>query len=76
MGRRYYIPRTRSGSSMLASVLTQALDNQRKIRNYKLQQQLAKGQIKFCQYFLYKHPIFCVWVVSIVIALIATCIRG
>jgi hypothetical protein len=55
---------------MLASVLTQAIDNERKIRNLKLQQQLAAGEINGWQYFFYKHPFICIWIVSLFIGLI------
>lgn len=75
MARKYYIPRTRSGSSMLASVLTQALDNQRRIRNLELDRQLAAGEITPLWHFFCKHPFLCIWLASFPIAFLISCFR-
>ena len=70
MGRKYYIPRTRSGSSMIASVLTQYLDNERKKRKYELQQQLAEGKITRGQFAFRSHPYIITWLVLSFLSLI------
>ena len=62
MGRKYYIPRTRSGSSMLASVLTQYLDNERKKRSYELSQRFNSGEISVWKYQFLLHPCFFIWI--------------
>jgi len=67
MGRKYYIPITRSGSSMLASVLTQTIDNSRRVRSAKLSRQLANKEISPIWYFCCRHPIFSIWVVLVVL---------
>lgn len=61
--RGYYIPITRSGSSMLASVLTQAIDRAREQRLKSLRARLNSKEITQLQYVVLAHPIltiFCV----------------
>lgn len=64
MARKYYIPRTRSGSSMIASILTQMLDRSRAARKEDFKQRLARGELTPGESFVYQHPFFCLLVVA------------
>jgi hypothetical protein len=59
--RRLYVPITRSDSSILASIITQAIDESRRKRYAEIQTRLERGEIKLGYAFFLMHPILCFW---------------
>ena len=64
--RKYYVPITRSGSSILASLFTQAIDRQRALRKAKLQRQFDNGEINQWMFIYLQHPIFFAWAIFMI----------
>lgn len=61
--RKFYVPITRSGSSILASLITQAIDEARRQRHNTINQKLSRGEITPGEAFFQKHPIVCIMLV-------------
>ncbi len=62
--RKYYIPKTRSGSSMAASLLTQVLQNAHRKAAYDKAQRHARGDYTPLERYAKDHPLgFMGWIV-------------
>jgi hypothetical protein len=59
--RKPYIPITRSGSSILASLMTQAIDDKRRRRYARIDLKVAQHQISPFIGVLMKHPMLVFW---------------
>jgi hypothetical protein len=68
--RRFYVPMTRSGSSILASLITQMIDEASRQRDHTIDQKLARGEITPTDAFFGKHPVFCIMIPMIGLFLI------
>jgi hypothetical protein len=62
--RKYYIPKTRSGSSMAASLLTQAFQNAHRKAAYNKAQRHSRGDYTPLEMYAKDHPLaFLGWMV-------------
>lgn len=59
--RRLYIPITRSGSSILASIFTQMIDEGRRVRTEETKARLDRGEISPTWAFVTLHPYFVIF---------------
>lgn len=78
MGRKkkLYIPITRSGTSILASIFTQLLDEARKQRKAEIMARLDRGAITPRRAVILLHPYCCIWVIVLLLLFIYLIIWG
>jgi len=68
--RKPYVPITRSGSSILASLITQGIDDNRRRRYAEIDDKVSSGKLSPFLGVLIKHPMLLVWAFLDLVALV------